>query len=128
MQKIKIWVMTGASTAILLLSGCASQCVSVPSTSKEATSFGSGFGQLKALPPSSREVDGFLQANITVKNKKSSTQNFQYQVQWFDQSGYNTGQPQPWTPVEVYADLSKTLSLTAPMQNARSYNIEFCAA
>ena len=114
-------------TGVLLLSGCASRCITLSSNSGGADSFGSGFGQLKASAPAVKVTNGdMLQGQVTVKNKKSLNEDFQYQVNWLDKSGYQVGQPQPWTPVEIYADLQKTIQLKSPSPQAVSYTISFC--
>ena len=122
-------VKCGGLLAILVLglSGCASRCITLPANTVSAESFGSGFCQLKAMQPVVKTSAGdTLQGQVLVQNKKSSTQKFQYQVQWLDKTGFNVGQPQPWTPVELYGDLQKLISFNAPAPQATSYNISFC--
>ncbi len=112
---------------VMVLTGCASRCITMPANANTSQSFGSGFGQLKAIQLSTRTSAGdTLQGQVIVENKKSSNQQFQYQVQWLDKNGFNVGQLQPWTPVELYGDLQKTITFSAPTPQATSYNISFC--
>ncbi|MBK2125631.1 DUF1425 domain-containing protein [Fangia hongkongensis] len=126
-KPLKPLLYIGVGAGLLLLSGCASRCITLPSNASSSESFGSGFGQLKAMQPATHTVPGGnIQGQVQVMNKKSSNQNFQYQVNWFDKQGVAVGQPQPWTPVEIYGDLQKTLTFTAPMPTASSYSVSFC--
>ncbi|WP_162902211.1 DUF1425 domain-containing protein [Facilibium subflavum] len=128
-MRIKPIIYVSALSGVIFLSGCASRCITVPANATDSQRFGSGFGQLTASQPSVHRVDnGNIQGQISVKNNKSANQNFQYQIQWFDKTGVAVGQPQPWTPVQVYGDLQKTITFTAPMPNATSYRISFCRA
>ncbi|WP_119328218.1 DUF1425 domain-containing protein [Cysteiniphilum halobium] len=127
MDIIKLKYVSVATLLSLGLVGCASRCITIPANATSAKSFGSGFGQLKAMQPTVRTSAGdTLQGKVLVQNKKSATQKFQYQVQWLDKNGFNVGQAQPWTPVEVYGDLQKMITFSAPTPDATSYNISFC--
>ena len=110
-----------------IISGCASRCITVSKRADSAERFGSGFGELQALPPTTKTLtNGQLQGKIIIKNTKSSNQNFQYQVDWLDENGFSTGQTQAWNPVEIYGNLQKTITFTAPTPNAKDYNISLC--
>ena len=110
-----------------IISGCASRCITVPKRANNAQSFGAGFGELEASPPITKTLsNGQLQGQVMIKNKKSSHQHFQYQVHWLDENGFTTGQPQAWNPIEIYGNLQKTITFTAPIPNAKDYNVLLC--
>ena len=112
---------------VLFISGCASRCIQLSSSRVASERFGSGFGQLKVMPPSVRTAPGGnLEGQVTVVNREASNEYFQYQVHWFDEAKLEVGKTEPWTPVEVYGDLQKTLRFTSPLPNATSYQISFC--
>ena len=101
--------------------------MTVSKRADSAQIFGTGFGEFQALPPTTKTLKNLqLEGKITVKNKESSNQNFQYQVDWLDENGFSTGQTQAWNPVEICGNLQKTITFTAPTPNAKDYNISLC--
>ena len=113
--------------SMLTLSSCAITCINVPSADFVSKSFWFYFGQLTALSVKNKDVgNGYRQGQVDVKNNKSSNQMFKYRVSWFNKDGVLIGQPQPWTPVQLYPNLTKSIVFTSHSSDAYSYSVAMC--
>ena len=71
-----------------------------------------------------REIDGLLQAQVTVRNRTKKTARFEYRVEWFDKDGFEITSPvQPWKPEMLYGKMEKILMVTATSPEAKRYRV-----
>lgn len=71
-----------------------------------------------------RQVNGHLEANVTLISTGKNTQQLQYQFSWFDQEGFAvaTGNSS-WWPLQLHGGQIQALRAVAPTPNATTFNI-----
>lgn len=110
------------------LCGCASVCTSIPSDNTQSEKIGTSFFN-KAKISDLRATDlsnGFIQATSTISNLSSDSQTIQYRFIWFNNAGAPIGNNMPWTPLQLYPDLSKTISAVSPNESTTKFHVEAC--
>ena len=126
MMSIKRKICFTSST--LLITGCAPTCVTIPSSDINSSyRVGSGFsGDIGIHAPQTRQYNGLTQSRVTFFNKTSDNESFQYKYAWLDKDGFNVGNSTPWQPVQLYPEMTRTMTTIAPIASADSYNIQVC--
>lgn len=134
-------------TALLLLGGCYNGGSKYPGTT--ATPPTSSYPPMEAPPPMPDAVDdsfpglkrviasgtlpgsialinpkigakgNFTRVQVTVKNLTSMSYQLEYQVQWEDQDGFETGTPRPWQYFELGPEALRNISEMALGQDAK---------
>ena len=107
-----------------ILCNCTNKCITIKSNNNHQKSFGQFYVIRKEANVISK--NGILVSSITVKNKKSSSASFQYQVNWKDKNNFIVGQTQPWIPIQVKGSLEKDIKIVAPNVTATGYSINLC--
>ena len=69
---------------------------------------------------------GLLKVNVAVENMRRSVQQFNYRVDWLDQSGMPVETPNGvWIHREILGRETLDLTALAPTPNAKDYRIKF---
>jgi uncharacterized protein YcfL len=110
------------------LCGCASVCTSIPSDNTESAKIGTSFFNKAEIshPYSTDLSNGFVQATSTISNLSSDSQTIQYRFIWFNDAGVPVGNNMPWTPLQLYPDLSKTVAAASPNESITKFHVEAC--
>jgi hypothetical protein len=69
----------------------------------------------------SARVDGRLQVQLDLENRRSSRLNFEYAVEWVEPSGMRASAAWRWTPVEIGGGGVRTLELLSHTTTAQSF-------
>lgn len=71
-----------------------------------------------------RQVNGHLEANVTLISTGEHTQQLQYQFSWFDQDGFVIAPASAsWWPLQLHGGQIQALRAVAPSANATTFNI-----
>lgn len=70
-----------------------------------------------------RNVENRLQVQFELHNCRSSQVNFDWAMQWYDNSGFALDLPKDWRPVALSGDAFKYVSVTAPLPAASQYKL-----
>jgi len=69
---------------------------------------------------------GLLQIQVEVLNDRSSMQEFNYRVEWFDMNGMAINTPTSvWIPRQIEGKESLTITAIAPTPTAKDFRIKF---
>ncbi len=81
--------------------------------------------RLEIVDPKSRRLeDNRLQVQFDLRNKRSSTTEFAWTVDWFDASGFQVAQgSRHYEPLSLGGGAWKTLTITAPTPEAVSWRL-----
>lgn len=72
----------------------------------------------------SRIVGGILQAQVTVENRFSSDQQFQYKFAWFDSNGFQVEpESEGWEALVLHGKETRTLNAVAPNPTVKSFKV-----
>lgn len=70
-------------------------------------------------------VGDLLKAQVTLVSKYSKTLSFQYKFAWFNKDGVEIDpDSEPWTPLILYGNESKTIQAVAPNPAAREFKVK----
>ena len=124
----KILLIGLLSISSLLLVGCASVCTSLPSGNTKAKKIGSGFfNDIQVSNPQSIKLNtGFSQATANISNLSSDAETIQYRFIWFNDDGTPIGNDMPWTPLQLYPELSNTVATVSPNPSVTKFHVEAC--
>lgn len=118
-----------ASVATVLLSSCASVCTSIPDNSNESKEIGQGWffddADITSVKPTKLD-NGYTQATGTIHNLTSDKQLVQYRIVWFNEDDSPIDDNMPWTPVQLYPNLSKTVTSVAPNKTTKKFIVQAC--
>lgn len=71
-----------------------------------------------------RNVGDLRQVQAVLRNRKNSTQRFQYKVVWYDASGFAIDpESRPWNPVTLRGKDTFPVQATAPRASATTFKI-----
>lgn len=69
---------------------------------------------------------GFLKIQVELVNRSSFTQEFSYQVEWFDANGMVVNTPMsPWIDRQIQGGETLDISRIAPTETAKDFRIKF---
>ncbi len=114
--------------SVILLGGCASVCTSIPSNNPKIEKIGPSFFNKVEISNSNatKLSNGSLQATSVMSNLSSDPQLVQYRFIWFNNDGTPLGNATPWTPLQIYPGLSRTVATIAPNPNTTKFHVEAC--
>ena len=126
-MRLKLAGFAAIGVAALILSGCASQCVTISSVGNNGKNVGEAFeGNVGVSMTSSQLAGTLVNGKVQFTNKTSDTQKFRYRFNWYTQTGFNQGQPTAWQPITLAPDMSRVVASVAPTQEATKFNVEVC--
>lgn len=72
-----------------------------------------------------RTPEGFLHAQVTLKNTNRHDYSCQYQFMWFDAAGMTMKHARtPWRPLVLHGRETKELDAVAPIQGAEDFRLK----
>ncbi len=130
MRKLKLinfLIPISIASLMLLLSGCARECVIIASGGTAGQKVSTSQGDVRVTDPASRLASqDLIQAKVNLENNSRDTQSVQYKFQWYSEHGFNAGESTPWQPVVISPYSSEVVSDVAPMPSAVKYNVLVC--
>jgi len=79
---------------------------------------------LQIVDIATQYVGNMLQADVTLVSKYSDTESYQYKYAWFDNDGIEIdSEGNPWLPLIMYGNETKTLRGAAPNPSAKQFKI-----
>lgn len=118
-----------ASAVTVLLSSCTSVCTSIPDNSTASNEIGQGWffddADITSVKPTKLD-NGYTQAVGTIHNLTSDDQLVQYRIIWFNEDGTPIDSNMPWTPLQLYPNLSKTVTSMAPDKDTTKFHLQAC--
>jgi uncharacterized protein YcfL len=75
-----------------------------------------------------RNAEQRLHVQFELHNRRSSEVDFDWAMQWFDDSGFVLDLPKDWRPVALSGDAFEYVSVTAPLPAASQYKLALRAA
>jgi uncharacterized protein YcfL len=128
MKKLKQFIYYMPISLSILITGCASTCTSIPSGTDKNNKIGTSFfNKIEVSQPQSTHLqNGFTQATANISNLSSDAQLVQYRVIWFNEDGTPIDNNMPWSPLQLYPELSKTVAAISPTETATKYHVEAC--
>lgn len=70
-------------------------------------------------------ADGFLKIQIELLNRTTSTQNFKYQIEWFDAAGMVVKTPTTaWIDRQILPQQTLAITAVAPTASAKDFRIQ----
>lgn len=72
-----------------------------------------------------RTAEGFLHAQVTLKNTNRQDYSCQYKFEWFDEGGMAMKHAStPWRPLVLHGRETKDLDAVAPIQGAEDFRLK----
>ncbi|MCX5774032.1 MAG: YcfL family protein [Fusobacteria bacterium] len=82
---------------------------------------------IKVTSTNMTRIGSILNGIATVTNLSSATQTVYYKFVWYDANGTAYNDQNPWTPLQIQAGFSQTVSQAATTPNAISFNVMLSA-